>query len=111
MRRSSISPKKNRKAVPIAIAAPMEGNALIPLLLLSTRQTVEKSEIETNGRMIAANIATPPIKAVVFVCQRSLDGLATHPCRIAAQRTIGVKIRLRPNAAINNIIAGLFIPD
>src|SRR5262249_36537350 len=39
----------------------------------------------------ASQIATPPIMAVDFLCQRSVFGLATNPKRWAKTLTAGVK--------------------
>jgi len=58
---------------------------------------------------MAKKMAIPPIKEVGFLCQRSLDGLATHPLFRAVQRTIGVSVAERPKDNIKKDMKEEFI--
>src|SRR6266849_5990993 len=62
-----------------------------PCLVWGTRT----SQVPTT----ATQIATPPIIAVGFLCQRSIFGLATNPQRRANVRTTGVSARASANDA------------
>src|ERR1700752_4920804 len=56
-----------------------------------TTQVAGVCGVSVTSVITAANqIATPPIMAVGFLCQRSVLGLATNPQRVAKALTTGV---------------------
>ena len=57
-------------------------------------------------RVTASQIATPPIIAVGFLCQRSVLGLATNPSCLAKTLTTGVKA----TASTNDTTGGINFP-
>ena len=76
---SSVTPTKNR-------------NELAPTTTQPWRLCGTKLRYVT---MTANQIATPPIIAVGFLCQRSLVGRATKPRRRDIARITGVRARAR----------------
>jgi hypothetical protein len=52
---------------------------------------------------VAANIPTPPRRAVSFLCHRLSFGTATQPFKRASFLIIGVKIRDAKNPALKRI--------
>ena len=64
--------------------------------------------------MTASQIATPPIRAVGRLCQRSIFGFATNPHRRARLRTTGVSAAASANdttgAAMFDGLTGIMCP-
>ena len=91
---SSINPKANTKNAHANSGGYFEGKIDAGINNSAAIKVMEKAE----------NRATPPIRGMGLVCQRSARGSATCPLRIAKRRTNGVRAVDRPKARMNAVI-------